>query len=213
MTRSVSLALGLLILRQIVGMSRSDTPGDRRKASSMSSVPSSQDYDRNTVSFGQRLAGSEAFKALFKEGMALVESSAAYLDGPGRIHAKSLPRLDALAYASESMRLTTRLMQLASWLLLQRAVNEGEMTQAQAAAEKNRVKLSRQDLATDRETFGRLPEAMRDLCLQSLRLQARIIHLDELLYRPGAAPLQTTRPAAIESQLDMLRSAFGARQG
>lgn len=178
----------------------------------MSSATSSQDYDHNTVSFGQKLAGSEAFKALFKEGMALVESSAAYLDGPGRVHAKTLPRLDALAYASESMRLTTRLMQLASWLLLQRAVNEGEMTQVQAAAEKNRVKLSRQDLATDRETFARLPEPMRDLCVQSLRLQARILHLDELLYRPGAAPAEAARPVALESQMDLLRNAFGARQ-
>ena len=177
----------------------------------MSITSSSQEFDRNTVSFGQKLAGSEAFKALFKEGMALVEASAAYLDGPGRVHAKSLPRLDALAYASESMRLTTRLMQLASWLLLQRAVNEGEMTQSQAAAEKNRVKLSRQDLATDRETFSRLPEPMRDLSLQSLRLQARVMHLDELLYRPKDLTVEPSRPAAIESQLDLLRSAFGGR--
>ena len=68
--------------------------------------------------------------------MTLVEEAAAYLDGPGRTEAKALPRMEALAYASESMRLTTRLMQLASWLLLQRAVNEGEMSQTQAATEK-----------------------------------------------------------------------------
>ena len=34
------------------------------------------------------------------------------------------------------MRLTTRLMQLASWLLLQRAVNEGEITAENARTEK-----------------------------------------------------------------------------
>jgi len=44
------------------------------------------------VSLGQKLAGSEAFKSLFKEGMYLVELSAAYLDGPGRLEAKALPR-------------------------------------------------------------------------------------------------------------------------
>ena len=84
------------------------------------------------VSFGQKLAGSDAFKSLFREGMYLVELSAAYLDGPGRLESKALPRATALAYASESMRLTTRLMQLASWLLMQRAVNEGDLTPAQA---------------------------------------------------------------------------------
>ena len=49
----------------------------------------------------------------------------------------------ALVYATESMRLTTRLMQLASWLLLHRAVKEGEMTLAQASKEKAKVRLGR----------------------------------------------------------------------
>ena len=40
------------------------------------------------------------------------------------------------------MRLTTRLMQLASWLLLHRAVKEGEMTLTQANREKTKVKLA-----------------------------------------------------------------------
>jgi regulator of CtrA degradation len=176
--------------------------------SSVSFVPGS---DRQPVSFAHKLASSEAFKALFKEGMGLVESSAAYLDGPGRQEAKLLPRMEALAYASESMRLTTRLMQIASWLLLQRAVNEGEMTQAQAAAEKRKVKLSRQELASDALTFARLPQALQDLCRQSLRLQARVMHLDELLYQPKDKPAPAPVRPAIENQLDQLRAAFGAR--
>ncbi len=74
------------------------------------------------VSFGERLANSQAFADLFRDGMALVEETATYLDGPGRAESKVLQRSAALAYATESMRLTTRLMQLASWLLLHRAV-------------------------------------------------------------------------------------------
>ena len=54
---------------------------------------------------------------------------------------RSSTRSAALAYATESMRLTTRLMQLASWLLLHRAVKEGEMSLAQANKEKTKVKL------------------------------------------------------------------------
>src|SRR5437867_4348570 len=94
------------------------------------------------VSFGERLAGSQAFSALFRDGMALVEETAAYLDGPGRQESKKLQRAGALTYATESMRLTTRLMQIASWLLLHRAVREGEMSLAQANKEKTKVKLS-----------------------------------------------------------------------
>ena len=82
------------------------------------------------------------FSTLFREGMNLVEETAAYLDGAGRKDAKTLDRTASLTYATESMRLTTRLMQLASWLLLHRAVKEGEMSLAQANREKVKVKLT-----------------------------------------------------------------------
>ena len=161
---------------------------------------------RGPVAFGDHLAGSEAFRALFREGMDLVEKAATYLDGAGRESAKTMARTDALTYAAESMRLTTRLMQLASWLLLQRAVNEGEMTKSQASCEKHKVKLSSQDVASSQEAFTQLPAALRDLVAQSLRLQARILHLDQLLYLRGAEPNATASPVA--HQIDRLRSAF-----
>jgi len=161
------------------------------------------------VSFVEKLAGSEAFGAMFREGMGLVEEAAAYLDGAGREEAKSLPRAEALAYAAESMRLTTRLMQIASWLLLQRAVNQGELTRSQAASDRHRVKLHQQELASAPDLFQRLPQRLRDLSLHSLRLQARIIHLDQLLYapvEPKVAKLPPTSP--VEAQLAKLREAF-----
>ena len=160
------------------------------------------------VSFAERLAGSEAFKSMFREGMAMVEEAAAYLDGPGREEARALPRNDSLAYAAESMRLTTRLMQLASWLLLQRAVNEGELTLEQAATEKRKVKLSYQETASAPDIFARLPKTLRDLVIDSLRLQARIIHLDQLLYLDPGASLAAPAVSPVEQQLNRLRAAF-----
>jgi regulator of CtrA degradation len=161
-----------------------------------------------TVSFVERLAGSEAFGAMFREGMGLVEEAAAYLDGTGREEAKTLPRTEALAYAAESMRLTTRLMQIASWLLLQRAVNQGELTRVQAASDRHRVKLQQQELASNPAMFQRLPGKLRDLAIHSVRLQARIIHLDQLIYAaaPKAAPIPVASP--VEAQIEMLRNAF-----
>src|SRR6201982_322568 len=97
--------------------------------------------DGALVQFSERLTNSAAFGNLFREGMDLVEETAAYLDGVGRTEAKTLDRAASLTYATESMRLTTRLMQLASWLLLHRAVKEGEMTLVQANREKIKVKL------------------------------------------------------------------------
>jgi regulator of CtrA degradation len=161
------------------------------------------------VSFVEKLAGSEAFGIMFREGMGLVEEAAAYLDGAGREEAKALPRAEALAYAAESMRLTTRLMQVASWLLLQRAVNQGELTRTQAASDRHRVKLHQQELASGPEMFARLPEKLRDLALHSLRLQARIIHLDQLIYAPPESePPSFAAPSPVEAQLAKLRDAF-----
>ena len=145
---------------------------------------------------------------LFREGMTLVEDAAAYLDGEGREEAKALPRAASLAYAAESMRLTTRLMQIASWLLLQRAVGQGEMTRSQAASERHRVKLSRQDLASNAEVFGALPEKLRQLTIHSMRLQARVIHLDQLIYAPTADTFENSSP--VGQQLARLRDAFSA---
>ena len=73
-------------------------------------------------------AASQMFERTYREGMGLVEEAAVYLDGAGRDESRELAHEVSLAYAGESMRLTTRLMQIASWLLVQRAVREGDMT-------------------------------------------------------------------------------------
>ena len=118
------------------------------------------------ISFREKLAGSQAFSQLFRDGMGLVEETAAYLDGPGRKESKALPRAAALTYATESMRLTTRLMQLASWLLLHRAVKEGEMSLSQVNQEKTKVKLS-PTFTADQDTLNLLPDALVTLFLRT----------------------------------------------
>ena len=98
--------------------------------------------DKPAVALGPRIVASGGFTSLYREGMALIEDVAAYLDGAGRAESRGLNRETSFVYATESMRLTTRLMQLASWLLLQRAVNEGEITAENARTEKEKVRFS-----------------------------------------------------------------------
>lgn len=136
------------------------------------------------IVFGKRFAHSETFRGLFREGMALVEETAAYLDGDGRHESRELSRGGSLGYATESMRLTTRLMQIASWLLLQRAVNDGEMTVEQASHEKAKVRLRGFGTLTQGPGWDDLPERLRDLIVRSVRLQERVIRLDDALYGP-----------------------------
>ncbi len=162
-----------------------------------------------TVSFAEKLATSDAFKSLFREGMVLVEDTASYLDGAGRDESKRLSRMAALGYAAESMRLTTRLMQLASWLLLQRAVNEGELSQTEALTEKRKVRLVEQEVASSPETMAKLPARLVELVDLSMRLQARIIHIDNLLYQtPDKKEMTLAMPRPLETQLELLRVMF-----
>ncbi|MBI5130512.1 MAG: DUF1465 family protein [Rhodopseudomonas palustris] len=158
------------------------------------------------VVLSERLTNSAAFTALFREGMDLVEETAAYLDGDGRAEAKVLERSVSLTYATESMRLTTRLMQLASWLLLHRAVKEGEMTLIQANREKSKVKLSAADPGAP-DTLERLPEQLQSLIARSMSLQARIRRLDASMHMP---PPSERAPIGnpLVPQLNMLKAAF-----
>lgn len=162
------------------------------------------------IGFGQRFAESPTFKALFREGMAMVEETAAYLDGDGRVAAKALGRAGSLAYATESMRLTTRLMQLASWLLLQRAVNEGEMTPEQARQEKAKVRLRGFDTGTEGPGWANLPPELRGLIERSQRLQVRIRLLDASIYDGSQAP-EAAPPNPVAQQIGALSAALGAR--
>jgi regulator of CtrA degradation len=166
--------------------------------------------DSGPVAFVRLLAGSGSFRSMFREGMALVEETATYLDGAGRRDSRDLTRSGALAYATESMRLTTRLMQLASWLLLQRAANEGEMTAEHAGLEQDKVKLGGLATATEGPTWDELPEGLRRLITRSLQLQERIRRLDLSHHEPPPGG-ESDNPVARE--LGRIAAAFASRSG
>ena len=161
--------------------------------------------DASTVSFSERLANSQVFASLFRDGMALVEETASYLDGSGRSESKRLERSAALGYATESMRLTTRLMQLASWLLLHRAVKDGEITLAQAHEEKSKVRLASCEPG-DAKSIALLPSKLQDLIARSTKLQAEVWRLDATMHAPP--PIKTAAGNPVERQLGLLRAAF-----
>ena len=158
------------------------------------------------VLFGERLANSQLFSDLFRDGMTLVEETATYLDGPGRQESKKLERGAALAYATESMRLTTRLMQLASWLLLHRAVKEGEMSLAQANKEKAKVKLQGTEVG-DEQNIKIVPERLQVLINRSKSLQAAVRRLDATMHA-SPDPEQIASGSPVERQLGLLKAAF-----
>lgn len=158
--------------------------------------------------------GGKVFDRVFVEGMALVEETASYLDGPGRDQAKSLEREPGLTYSAWSMELTTRLMQAASWLVMQKAVRDGEMRRDEAAARKYRIKRDEPPLDADAQRDQGLPATFLDLVARSEALYEQICRLDAALYAsetskpvnsPVSAQIAKLQEAAETGAFDPLR--------
>jgi len=162
----------------------------------------------SAIAIGPRIVASGGFDLLYGEGMGLIEEVAAYLDGDGRNESQILGREAAFLYATESMRLTTRLMQLASWLLLQRAVNEGEISKENARSEKEKVKFSATPSERGGPGYDQLPEALRAYIDKGDRLFERVMQFDTL--ERGRMPeLDPGTANGIADQLARLKAAFG----
>ena len=162
--------------------------------------------DKTETTGAATFVQSELFARTFREGMALVEETANYLDGDGREASKTLSRDAALAYAGASMRLTTQLMQIASWLLVLRAVREGEMALSEAGDQKYRVE--HKD-----ESYGSLqaegmPDRLIGLVDAAQQLFSRISRLDADLFSASAA--EPNESDAVGQQRALLE-AFGGR--
>jgi regulator of CtrA degradation len=136
--------------------------------------------------------------------MSLVEETAKYLDGKGRDESKDLPRKIAMLYAGESMRVTTRLMQAASWLLVQRAVHDGDMDASDAAGDRYRLGSKEICLGGGTDGTDQLPAKLQDLLGRSDNLYRRIARLDDVLFRGGA------QAPGVQAHFDKLEQAFGA---
>lgn len=180
----------------------------KRVMSNGSSVENLFAVKGETVSFGERFQASEQFDRVFSEGMALVERSAAYLDGEGRRESKGLPGQVTVLYATESMRLTTRLLELASWLLIRRALKEGEITPQEAETKRARVKLQTLGRPAHTKGFSELPEGLRDLIEASFMLHDRIVQLDRAMVPVKESAEDDLPINPVATQINTLEQAF-----
>jgi len=90
-------------------------------------------------------------------------------------------------------------MQVSSWLLVQKAVRDGETPAAAAADPRYRLSGPR----PGRSRPGRLPDALAGLSQRVDRLFERVARMDRQLYLEVEVPVNS-----VASQIDRLRSAF-----
>ncbi|WP_375617868.1 MULTISPECIES: DUF1465 family protein [unclassified Bartonella] len=152
-------------------------------------------------------AFENAFNRLYEETMALIEKTAAYIDSEGKLVARSLSAEVSAVYAKEAMYLSTRLMQIASQLLLLRAEREGEMSSEQIKKEIVKVSLHTPTLELETPHWHELPEIFRQFVSHSLRLEARITYMRAGWETADSCALEDDNP--VGKQIELLKTAFG----
>jgi regulator of CtrA degradation len=142
----------------------------------------------------QRASGQFAtafFGRTYDETLELLRQTRDYLRDAGAHECSLLDSVAGLAYSAETSRITARLTNLMAWLLLQRAVHQGEIGSDEArreAPELGRIKVCLDPSCIE---IDRLPVRLAVLIDRSDRLYRRIMRLDEMIRRdaPETAPL------------------------
>lgn len=138
---------------------------------------------------------------VYDEGMVLVEEAAAYLSEQGEIDKEELPPLAKTTFISESMRLTTRLTQMMSWLMLQRAVASGEISFEEARKPEHRLRPQPPEPAKNDIDKSLLPDTLTDLVARSERLYDRVERLEAEFQSGNAENVVQSMIDRIESEI------------
>jgi regulator of CtrA degradation len=112
--------------------------------------------------------------ALYTEAMVLADEARSYFDRNGREERLALDPLLRVGCSVESLKVTTRLMQVIAWLLMQRAIETGELIPDDDRDDERRLG---EAPASDPELVARLPDGALQLVRASQELFARVRRL------------------------------------
>lgn len=156
------------------------------------------------LSSSPREIAEKLIDELYVEAMVLADEARSYLELSGMKDRDDVQPLMRIHLSCESLKITTRLMQVIAWLLTRRALARGEIDAVEAASEKYRLG----DAApTDQSSTLAFPSDMRVLIAASESLYQRALRLEEQL----VGGLQDDRGVASSPARDLmhrLESAF-----
>jgi regulator of CtrA degradation len=123
----------------------------------------------------------------YDEALALTREVRDYIAGQAQADKAALDPDTQLVASCEEMRVTARMTQVMAWLMLQRAVQAGEVDRDAAAEPDNRLGGQDTCLADPAIDPGCLPPRLADLLARSRSLYERIRRLDLMLEPAGRA--------------------------
>jgi regulator of CtrA degradation len=119
---------------------------------------------------------SRLVDSLYVEAMLLADEARSYFDNAARDDRLGLSPVDRVGLSCESLKVTTRLMQVIAWLLNQRALAAGEIDADEAAASERRIGDAP---ASEDALVARLPAAAVDLIRASIELYDRVCRVSD----------------------------------
>ena len=126
------------------------------------------------------------FDRAYDETMALLLEARNYVAYQEAVDQRGLPPGTRLQISYESMRVTSRLTQVMAWMLAQKAVHAGEMTQAQAVGDDFAISGGRICSDPSGPDNPELPGGLRSLLERSHSLYMRITRLEDMVRRSVA---------------------------
>ncbi len=123
------------------------------------------------------------FSKTYTEAMDLLVEARDYLAHREPIDRETLMPLQRLHFCCETMRLTARLTQIMAWLLAQRAVFAGEISQHDALADHGALAEVEICMGDEAGSAVAMPQRLVSLLDRSHRLYLRVARLDELARR------------------------------
>lgn len=121
----------------------------------------------------------------YRETLDLLHEARDYVAGQQAAERAGLAPLGRLALSCETMRLTARLTQVMAWLLMQKAVQAGEVARDAACAPEHRLAGQAACLRVAPPVPVEMPPRLRSLLARSHSLYRRVERLDALLDRQG----------------------------
>jgi regulator of CtrA degradation len=103
-----------------------------------------------------------------------------------------LPYEEIFEISCEAMRITVRMTQVIAWLMLQKAVLEGELSRQDLLSEKYHVLQGNLCLERTSEAHSTLPLRLCELLKESREFYLRILRLDEGTRKQSSSPHKGT---------------------
>jgi len=126
------------------------------------------------------------FTRTFDEALQIIVEARDYMCDMETLQNHCLNTLPIAHYVYEANRVIVRLAEVMAWLMMQRAVQGGEISMEEALSEHNRLSRSKvcQDNATNDDPS--LPAGLRSLLERSGRLYQRVERLEQMVLSRGS---------------------------